>query len=317
VDKLQPDIVSCTGSGCEHYDSEIDRYSWFLGNETNLEDLLEERAVPNQLRDEVVESLSCRNCGRSDFERTDDIGTPTDAEIDERKRWSNWHSKYADKVESFGEHLKRYPYLGLNHPIGRSIAKTIGNFPRARLKAGIWWRARGADGPRVFQTKDMLPPRPADAKAEGRFNHFGQSVFYLAEHERGALAEIAQGADSVLGWVQQFRVPAQQNLFDLTQGDPWRDSSNVPILAMGLVSTLRDLLPSHTSAWKPEYFIPRFIADCARQAGVTGIVFESPRRLHSNLVLFDWDEKAIVPEGKPEPRTWNRLDKTDDAEIDF
>ncbi|HEX7477459.1 MAG TPA: hypothetical protein VF331_06610 [Polyangiales bacterium] len=73
----------------------------------------------------------------------------------------------------------------------------------------------------------------------------------------------------MLGWVQQFRVPTQQNLIDLTQGDPWRDTSDVPILAPGLVSTLGDLVPSPTSAWKPEYFIPRFIADCARQAGAT------------------------------------------------
>lgn len=118
--------------------------------------------------------------------RTEDIGTPTDAELDERKRWNTWRTKYAGRVES-----------------------------------GVWWRARGADGPRIFHTTDMQPPRPVDAKAEGRFNHFGQSVF------------------------------------------------------------------------------------------------ESPRHFHRNLVLFDWNEKTIVPEGKPEPRAWNRLDKTDDAEIVF
>jgi len=51
--------------------------------------------------------------------------------------------------------------------------------------------------------------------------------------------------------------------------------------------------------WKPEYFVPRFIADCARASGFAGIRFQSPRHYDRNLVLFAWSDDGLIPEGEP------------------
>lgn len=51
--------------------------------------------------------------------------------------------------------------------------------------------------------------------------------------------------------------------------------------------------------WRPEYFVPRFIADCARKAGFNGIKYRSSRHWLENLVLFSWNDDAIEPIGNP------------------
>ena len=51
--------------------------------------------------------------------------------------------------------------------------------------------------------------------------------------------------------------------------------------------------------WKPEYFIPRFFADCAKHSGFSGIKYQSARWLRENLVLFSWLDSDIEPIGDP------------------
>ena len=36
----------------------------------------------------------------------------------------------AREMEGLGAHLARYPYLGLDHPIGRRILQAVGAHPR-------------------------------------------------------------------------------------------------------------------------------------------------------------------------------------------
>lgn len=46
-------------------------------------------------------------------------------------------------------------------------------------------------------------------------------------------------------------------------------------------------------------FVPRFVSDCAKQAGFTGIKFSSRKHLDDNLVLFDWEATVVTPIGEP------------------
>jgi hypothetical protein len=47
--------------------------------------------------------------------------------------------------------------------------------------------------------------------------------------------------------------------------------------------------------WKPEYLIPRFVADCARHSKYRGIIWRifTQRGPYDNLVLFDWSEETV------------------------
>ncbi|HEV2147429.1 MAG TPA: RES family NAD+ phosphorylase [Longimicrobiaceae bacterium] len=271
--------------------------------------------VPEGDRDEVAELLLCPHCGRDSFERWDDYGEKPEEEIEADRRWATWREKFEGRVEDFAAHLRRFPYLGLNHPIGRKISSTIRDFPKTGLGAQSWCRARRPDGARVFGPMDLNPPPPRHAHAEGRFNHYGQSVFYLAESEQAALQETLNAdAGEGFAWVQQFDLPVLQDILDLRTSFFAAKTLDLPILALGLIhSHLPQLVPEKDSAWKPEYFVPRFIADCARAQGFRGIIFNSQRHYEVNLVLFSWGDLKITPTGEPKLVLMKKLPSDDFA----
>ena len=54
-----------------------------------------------------------------------------------------------------------------------------------------------------------------------------------------------------------------------------------------------------TAGWRPEYFIPVYVADAAKHAGFKGIRFSSTRSYRDvNLVVFDEDAR-VKADGKP------------------
>ena len=56
---------------------------------------------------------------------------------------------------------------------------------------------------------------------------------------------------------------------------------------------------TRVEGWKPEYFIPRFMADCAKLQGFEGIRFPSSFVYHNNLVSFAWSTESVIPVGDP------------------
>ena len=106
------------------------------------------------------------------------------------------------------------------------------------------------------------------------------------------------GKGECLCWVQQFTIKEVSNLLDLSSYVSAEEDD--PILALGLINVkLPSIVPNKKSPWKPEYFIPRFIADCAKHQGFGGVIFNSPKHYESNLVLFNWDEHSILPINRP------------------
>lgn len=93
-----------------------------------------------------------------------------------------------------------------------------------------------------------------------------------------------------------------KGLLDLRQPYSMEDfgDDTYPLIAIGMNWSRAHMVPDDPdSEWKPQYFLPRYIADCARQAGFKGIIFESPRHFGSNLVLFEWDNDQVHAKGDP------------------
>lgn len=258
--------------------------------------------VAESLQEDVANQLQCRECGAGEFGLWDDIGVEDADARAYRLRWQEWQKKHSELLLDFGRHLERYPYLGLSHPMGKRIHRAISHFPLTTLRSRQWWRARKPDGARIFTAVDMQPPPPERATSEGRFNHFGQVTFYLASTPQAALAETLRQVDGEgVGWVQAFRLPVGTKVLDLvTRG--FGEDYDVPVLAMGLINHLPRLRPNSASPWKPEYFIPRFIADCARERNIHGVVFSSDKHFDQNLALFQWDQSRVKPLGVPKLR---------------
>jgi hypothetical protein len=301
ADRLAPLVLYCEND--QPYDKEDQELIWMQGHRVGVGDFLTDRGVADALQQAVAAKLSCRECGRDDFGLWDEIGIETAEEREHRERWAEWAKKYSGQFDDFATYLAAFPYLALAHPLGRRIRKAIADFPRTTLGKREWWRARTPDGARRFRPKDMAPPPPEKATSEGRFNHYGQVVFYLASEPEAAMAEtLDSDRGEAVAWTQRFSVPAKTEVLDLVQPD-FYDEARVPILALGLMHRLPALQPRPGSPWKPEYFIPRFIADCAREEGIAGVVFESQKHMGHNLALFRWTRSRVRALGQPDLRT--------------
>lgn len=293
--RVQDDIRSCPS--CQPLDEDV---GWIVGEAVALETLLRRNRVPERLRNRVATQLHCPSCGADEFERDQDVGIHTAWEREVIDRQDQWFIKWQPKVEQFGEFLAKYPYLGAKHSMGKRIIRSIAELPTCSVHDQIWWRGRRPDGARQFTVQDMLAPPPNLARSEGRFNHYGQVVLYLSATNLGALAEVLdrRSGESV-AWLQQFQVDSLHPVLDLT-GPKWWQSDKRSLLALGLEFNMRVLAPNPESPWKPEYFVPRFIADVAREVGLRGIKFQGPRHFDDNLVIFEPTNAQVTAVGSPQ-----------------
>jgi hypothetical protein len=295
VEELANDIVSC-----EYCPPNQDDMGFVLGDPIEIQELLRQAGVKEDDLNAYLSLIWCPNCGVSgtDFSLNDEVGMLTSEELLHRERWNEWTQELRPRVTDFAAQLETYPYLGGVHELGREILATLPTFPRVTLPAGRWWRARKAEGARVFEVHDLQAPPAREAAAEGRFNHYGQAVFYLGATQRAALREVIdiEGPDRV-AWLQEFSFGDIENVLDLRVKD-WSEELAPPLIAVGLTWEYIGTSASAT-AWKPEYLVPRFIADCARYAGHRGIVFNSAKHSDENIVLFTWNDLAITPAGEP------------------
>jgi hypothetical protein len=286
--------VSC--AGCERHDDEDGEIYWATGDPASLDGLLTDAGIPEELRAAVVDQLQCQGCGNSELSRFDEIGVESSEETAYRSTWLEWERKYASGLQDFAQHMERFPYLGLAHPFGRRIRRMIAGLGKGRLPETSWWRARKPRPGEVFASRDIMPPPPTKAQSEGRFNHVGKPLFYLCSDAQGALAETV--AESERAWVQRFTVREREHVLDLTLPE-WDQVAGVPPLQLGLFSMLDRPRADQASAWKPEYLIPRFVADCARLDGFDSILVASRKHLQRNLVLLVWMADDVVPDGTP------------------
>jgi hypothetical protein len=298
--QIQPEITSC--DRCQRGNQE-DGIIWIDCNCLELRELLDAYHVPGDLVDDVVEVLVCPGCCGESLRGVHEVGIKTRETRDFESRFAEWESDYAPLLIEFTQWVERFPYLGSHHPIGKQFLEEISEFPKASDTTRSWWRANARRLPSNPTTDEMLPPKEPTA-SEGRYNHHGQrEVFYFASDESTAAAEVLKLEDdeAALAWVLEFQLPSLSEILDLTcRNHPEDlDEGSTPMLAFGLNMHSVHSRPADRSEWKPEYFVPRYIADCARHAGFKGIVFESTQTFGENLVLFELDRIQIEASGKP------------------
>lgn len=284
ISELQDEIQYCIT--CQPYE---DRDSvWILGDQTNLEDLFDEYEIPVDIRDEIANRLHCLNCGRK-LERFDDYGKKTEYERRVDQKRDEWYSKYKADLEDFVQFIEKYPYLGAKHKLGKKIVELLPEFPETNIENENWFRARKINDGRKFSHKDMTAPEPEQVQiGEGRFNHYGQSHLYLARTDIGAARECLDLTDEKILWMQNVVIHKATSILDVRVGfnEPDPDS---PLIAMGLIyfSSALNISVERDRFWKPEYFVPRFVADAAKFAGFQGILYTSNHYYSDNLVIFD------------------------------
>jgi hypothetical protein len=292
---VQPHVDYCIT--CQPWDG--GEAIWIHGDQLFMANLLDHFEVPKDLQEEVASQLQCNNCG-APLDSTSYVGVKSAAEREEEERreqcWTAWMLEYEPKLKDFIQSLSLYPYLGCDHPFGRHILEEIPRFPAITISDESWWRARKPEGAQRFSAIDLYPPEAPSS--EGRYSHYGQQVFYLASTAEAAGREVLKDNEGLF-WAQKFRVRDIPQILDLYHYVDEQDD-HVSILAFGLDHTDVHREPANPrSPWKPQYFLPRFIADCARRNGYQGIQFQSRAHDDRNLVLFQWSESQIEPIGDP------------------
>ena len=295
IEEAQEEIAYCLN--CQARDS--GEWVWVWGRRYEMGDFLGGYLeIPKEYWEEVAESLVCPHCG-SELSMWDDVGLPTEDEKKIQAKWKEWHEKYDWKFEEFYSFLEKYPYLGSHHDLGKEIFNKILTLPVCSINGEPWYRARKIQDGKLRKTLGMYPPDPDSYEiSEGRFNHFGQRVFYLAESAEGAVKETLE-EDEMVGWIQEFSIYSD-NILDLSAEPFGEPSTDLDLLAFGIIHAgVIEKKTQRTKGWKPEYFVPRFIADCARMREIRGIKFKSTRHFQDNLVLFEWSDNSVKPMGVP------------------
>lgn len=204
-----------------------------------------------------------------------------------------------DVPDGFTKHLielvslcKRTPFLVLRHPFARRVLGEIeavaANAVPQSLASELF-RARPMATAR--ELNQFLAP-PAAVCEEGRYNHAGCPVLYLASSATIAYAEIGKPNEGCL--VADVRLKKPQKILDLASEELPSD------LLQAATSSALLSAPAEKDGWeKPEYTFSRFVADCAVSVGFTGLKYPSVADAEGfNLVLFpsseSWPEIAAV-----------------------
>jgi hypothetical protein len=260
-----------------------------------MQDFLEMLHIPKRHWEAIANSLNCYTC-RAPLSitcdvGTQDVGTQSEEELRQDRLWNRWYKSYEPRFREFSAHLEKYPYLGLAHRLGKEIFKGIKSLPQSSIGEPSWFRARRVEGSDLISHEEMLPPDPERIPIpEGRYNHFGQGAFYLAETGEGAAREVL-GSSGGLAWVQKFALNNITQIANLSRGLLDTAEKDQSVLLFGLAfSTVLAHPVQRTAGWKPEYFVPRFIADCLKREGFKGIRFRSPHHYADNLVLFQYGD---------------------------
>lgn len=210
VECVQGTVAYC--ATCQPYDT--GECVWILGVETDWNDILDNCDVAEKYRERVAGQIACPRCGAS-LDITCPVGVKSAQELAVEELWNRWYEEYHYRFDEFYEFLEKHPYLGLAHELGAELHERVESLPQCTLKDEVWYRARRVNRSKLLTVRDMYPPDPAEVEIpEGRYNHFGQCVFYLAEEKEGAAQE-ALGDEGGLAWVQAFRLRKIKRILDL------------------------------------------------------------------------------------------------------
>jgi hypothetical protein len=189
--------------------------------------------------------------------------------------------KYELDIERVAALARSTPFLVLSDPFAREIRELIGRLSTRMTTTALpqpLFRAR--DKASFFPPPMGLPAitefgaPPAAVVKEGRFNHAGYPLLYLADSVATTLAEI--GAPGEEFYVASLDITVQMRLLDLLAVDTGHDDDD-ELLAALAASTLA-VAPRIGTGWvKKEYIFTRFLGDCARAAGFDAIRYGSTK----------------------------------------
>lgn len=303
---IQSQIISC--EYCQG--TEDDGSTWIIGYKIDLNELLFENDIQQQERDFIIQQLKCPNCGNPNFNEYSNVGILYNEIFEFEGDINKAMMIYFHRIDQYTKELAEFPSLALNNQIGKDLFELIKERKYSSgIDPGVYYRCRKADGENVLDEYTMNAP-PKGYSNQGRYNYEGQSHFYLSAFKETAIQEILQGSnDNIMVWVQKFKIIEPiKDLLDLRWDQIYTNTSLSLLYKALIYSDVLSRKENNQGKWKPDYYFTRFIMDCTKFAGYSGIIYNSVFDRYSyNIVLFDCKDERIKAIMKPKILATNSI----------
>lgn len=224
--------------------------------------------------DYFIKKINCPRCGTP---LTDNIwlyDLPFDKD-----------AKIESVINDIAAIASKTPFLLLKHPFSKSILTTIRNISdisKATVLNEPLFRARAGKIPNPTQDDFDFPPK--EYVKEGRYNHAGLPVLYLASNKNTCFYEMRQCTCTIA----EIKVLTQIKVLDLINIEEYQGPDE-NILKTLVYSALISSKQEDEGWYKPQYVFSRFVTDCALDTGFQAIRYPSTRLSTSNynLVIID------------------------------
>ena len=305
--KVQAEIQYCS------YDQSYEEGEvvWIFGDRADISDVFDNFNVPEKYRDKILSNLSCPSCGNDCFDLASEVGIKSRFEKEIDKHMDEAYALYGGKVRELENLLEDFPLLAFQNKLAKRIHKEIKEkkLPLTTIK-GCFFRARKVESSEVISSENMYSA-PKGKPSEGRFNHAGQSHLYLASDKITAIKEVISEKRALLVWCQEFSIPKPiDDVLDLSfDWDLLTPSTSTLLLSLKVFNTL-GRSDRNKENWRPDYYLTRFIMDCAKSAGYNGIKYNSAKNSYSyDVVLFYPEKVEILPIGHPKVEVFLNKDE--------
>lgn len=187
--------------------------------------------------------------------------------------------------ESLKDDIRETPFIVLKNPIAdrtfNFIEKQFLKREKTKLDFPLF-RGRVINHTGI-EKKDFLPP-PKEYTNEGRYNHLGIPVIYVANKEITCFNELRQPNENL--FIAEIFINKELQLLDLNNIED--DKNEGDLLKAIVLSSIASSRADDNAKYKPEYYFTRFISDCCKYLGFEGIIYPSVQvGVGENFVLFD------------------------------
>lgn len=195
---------------------------------------------------------------------------------------------FEDKIFEISQISQSTPFMLLKHDFAQAVSNALASLfeKTAREKVSLsLYRARvSATLTSIDQNEFDFPPQ--NIVSEGRYNHAGIPVLYLASSPETCFKEMRETACHIA----EIKIGGNINILDLTNSyETHQEHSN--LLSTLVYSALMSAKQDNTGWYKPKYVFSRFLADCARFSGFDAIKYPSTRAEDEsfNIVILNRD----------------------------
>jgi len=224
----------------------------------------------------LLPSIKCPNCGESLTHNIWPYNLPFTPPDD-----------YDDILSELARRASETPFLLLDYPFCAQVRAAIADvFTQCVPTASndFLFRGRSLKAGTSPSIGDFDFP-PAEFLKEGRYNHAGDPVLYLASSKEVCKEEMRRAANL---HIAKFRFPVPLKILDLM--NPHEDAGeHADILSFIVFSALLSAKSQDKGFSRPEYVFSRFIKDCAKSLGFDAIRYPSTRvgTARFNLVVIN------------------------------